>query len=42
MMYMEKTNSDKAHMFIDVLNSLSNNELDIFSIISASTFNGGN
>lgn len=42
MMYMEKTNSDKAHMFMDVLNSLLDEKLDIFSIISASTFNGGN
>lgn len=42
MMYMEKTNSDNAHMFIDVLNSLLNDEIDIFKIISSATFNGGN
>lgn len=43
MMYEEKTSSPtKAHMFIDVLKSLLNDEIDIFSIISAATYHGGN
>ena len=42
MMYEEKTNSHKAHMFNDVLEALLKDELDIFSIISSATFHGGN
>lgn len=40
MMYEEKTNSHKAHMFNDVLEALLKDQLDIFSIISSATFHG--
>lgn len=42
LMYQEKTNNNDAHIFIDILNKLIDDELDIYGIISAATYRGGN
>ena len=42
MMHEEKTNNSEAHMFKDVLDALLEDEIDIFSVISDSTYHGGN
>ena len=42
LMYQEKTSSDKAELFINILNKLTDDKIDIYGIISGATYRGGN